>query len=128
MPNIGFRLIASHRMELLAWLEQTELSLWLRESDWGHPIVLCFHAVGMALVVGISLMFSARVLGYSKDFPLAAFDKLFVELMIRHHQGTIDIVVKETAGGTNPRARELAGKIAISQQNEVTELKNVGGV
>ena len=64
-------------MEFLAWLEQTELSLWLRESDWGHPIVLCFHAVGMGLVVGISLMFSARVLGYSKDFPLAAFDKLF---------------------------------------------------
>jgi hypothetical protein len=64
-------------MELLAWLEQTELSTWLRESDWGHPIVLCFHAVGMGLVVGISFMFSARVLGYSKNFPLAAFDKLF---------------------------------------------------
>jgi hypothetical protein len=64
-------------MDLLAWLEQTELSLWLRESDWGHPIVLCFHAVGMGLVVGISIMFSARVLGYSKDFPLAAFDRLF---------------------------------------------------
>jgi hypothetical protein len=64
-------------MEFLAWLEQTQLSLWLRESDWGHPIVLCFHAVGMGIVVGISLMFSARVLGYSKSFPLAAFDKLF---------------------------------------------------
>ena len=37
-------------MEFLAWLEQTELSLWLRESDWGHPIVLCFHAVGMGLI------------------------------------------------------------------------------
>jgi hypothetical protein len=64
-------------MELLAWLEQTELSIWLRESDWGHPIVLCFHAVGMGLVVGISFMFSARVLGYSRDFPLTAFDRLF---------------------------------------------------
>ena len=64
-------------MDLLAWLEQTELSLWLRESDWGHPIVLCFHAVGMGLVVGISFMFSARVLGYSKNFPLAGFEKLF---------------------------------------------------
>ena len=64
-------------MELLAWLEQTDFSTWLRESDWGHPIVLCVHAVGMAVVVGISIMFSARVLGYSKDFPLAGFDKLF---------------------------------------------------
>jgi hypothetical protein len=66
-----------HDMESLAWLEQTDLSIWLRESDWGFPIMLCFHAVGMALVVGISLMFSARVLGYARDFPLSAFDKLF---------------------------------------------------
>jgi uncharacterized protein (DUF305 family) len=56
----------------------------------------------------------------------ADFDRLFVELMIRHQQGTIDIVANETAGGKNPRAWELAGKIAISQRNEVTELKNLG--
>ena len=66
-------------MEFLARLEETELSLWLRESDWGHPIVLCFHAVGMGLVVGISLMFCARVLGYSKSFPLAGFDHVTVK-------------------------------------------------
>ena len=64
-------------MELLARLEETDLSLWLRESDWGQPIMLCIHAVGMGLVVGISFMFSARVLGYSKNFPLAGFEKLF---------------------------------------------------
>jgi hypothetical protein len=64
-------------MEILASLERTDFSVWLRESDWGHPIVLCFHAVGMAMVVGISLMHSARVLGYARDFPLSAFDWLF---------------------------------------------------
>ena len=64
-------------MEFLTWLEHTEFSVWMRESDWGHPIVLCFHAVGMGLVVGISFMYGARVLGYAKSFPLAAFDQLF---------------------------------------------------
>jgi hypothetical protein len=64
-------------MEFLAWLEQTDSSVWLRESDWGHPIILCFHAVGMAMVVGISLMYSARILGYARDFPISAFDWLF---------------------------------------------------
>src|SRR5262249_9914796 len=64
-------------MEFLAWLEQTDASIWLRESDWGHPIILCFHAVGMAMVVGISLMYSARILGYAKAFPISAFDWLF---------------------------------------------------
>jgi hypothetical protein len=64
-------------MELLTWLEQTDFSTWLRESDWGYPNVLCVHAIGMGMVVGISFMYSARILGYAKAFPLAAFDRLF---------------------------------------------------
>lgn len=64
-------------MEPLRWLEDTDISVWMRESDWGVPIMLCFHAVGMGIVVGVSFMFGARVLGYSKQFPLAGFDTLF---------------------------------------------------
>jgi len=64
-------------MELLAWIEDSDLSVWMRESDWGVPIMLCFHAVGMGIVVGVSFMFGARVLGYAKRFPLAGFDTLF---------------------------------------------------
>jgi hypothetical protein len=63
-------------MELLASIEQTDFSTWLRESDWGYPILLCVHAIGMGMVVGISFMYSARILGYAKGFPLTAFDKL----------------------------------------------------
>jgi hypothetical protein len=63
-------------MELLTWLEQTDFSTWLRESDWGYPSMLCVHAIGMGTVVGICLMYSARILGYAKQFPLAGFDKL----------------------------------------------------
>ena len=64
-------------MNFLAWLEQTEFSTWLRESDWGYPNVLCVHAVGMGMVVGISLMYCARVLGFARAFPLEGFHKLF---------------------------------------------------
>ncbi len=64
-------------MELLTSLEQTDFSTWLRESDWGYPVVLCVHAVGMGMVVGISWMYCARVLGFAKQFPLAGFDQLF---------------------------------------------------
>jgi hypothetical protein len=69
----------SQEWKLMASAEQTSLSIWLRESDWGHPIALCAHAVGMGIVVGISIMFSARMLGYSKEFPLATFDKALIE-------------------------------------------------
>jgi hypothetical protein len=63
-------------MELLTWLEMTDFSTWLRESDWGYPVLLCFHAVGMGIVVGISWMYSARILGYAKSFPLEGFEQL----------------------------------------------------
>jgi len=64
-------------MEFLTWLEMTDFSTWLRESDWGYPVLLCFHAVGMGVVVGISWMYSARILGYAKSFPLEGFERLF---------------------------------------------------
>jgi uncharacterized protein (DUF305 family) len=53
------------------------------------------------------------------------YDKRFAELMISHHEGVIDTVAKENGTGKNPRARDLAGKIAQSQQNEVAELKKL---
>jgi hypothetical protein len=64
-------------MDWLTWLEMTDFSTWLRESDWGYPVLLCFHAVGMGIVVGISWMYSARILGYAKNFPLDGFERLF---------------------------------------------------
>ena len=64
-------------MQFLTWLEMTDFSTWLRESDWGYPVLLCFHAVGMGTVVGISWMYSARILGYAKSFPLDGFERLF---------------------------------------------------
>jgi uncharacterized protein (DUF305 family) len=55
-----------------------------------------------------------------------AYDKRFVELMIRHHEGVIETAAKQAAAGKNPRARELAGKLDRSQRDEVTQLKALG--
>jgi hypothetical protein len=64
------------RMEFLAALQETSLSHYIQESDWGHPILLCFHAIGMALVVGVILMMDLRILGYAKSMPLSIFERL----------------------------------------------------
>jgi hypothetical protein len=57
-------------MEFLRWLEKEPLGAWVRESEWGYPIVLCAHAVGMAIVVGCILMINARVLGYGRSIAI----------------------------------------------------------
>jgi hypothetical protein len=53
------------------------LAQWILLSAWANPILLCFHAVGMALVVGTSLMTNLRLLGYAKSLPISFFKKLF---------------------------------------------------
>jgi len=57
----------------------------------------------------------------------AEAQRLFLEGMIRHHQGAIKMAQAELASGENPDAIALAKNIAESQQKEVdtmTELLN----
>ena len=63
-------------MSLLSWLEDNPLSQFILEDAFAHPILLCIHAVGMAIVVGLVLMFDLRVVGYPKTLPLTAFKNL----------------------------------------------------
>jgi hypothetical protein len=65
-------------MDFLTWLHNSTIGVWVRESDWGYPIVLTSHAIGMAIVVGAVLMFDLRALGYGKRLAMTWFDKIFV--------------------------------------------------
>ena len=53
----------------------------------------------------------------------AAFDKLFLELMIVHHEGALDMAKTEKASGQNTDALALADAIATSQTAEIAEMK-----
>ncbi|TMR14367.1 DUF305 domain-containing protein [Nonomuraea turkmeniaca] len=53
------------------------------------------------------------------------FDRLFAKQMIAHHQGAIKMARMEEAGGANPQARELAKTIVTTQQEEVTQLRQI---
>jgi hypothetical protein len=64
-------------MNFLVWLESQGLSALLRGSEYGYPFVLTCHSIGMAVVVGIVLIYSARLLGYAPGLPLSIFDGLF---------------------------------------------------
>jgi len=58
-------------------ISQSSLVRWVAESDWGYPIVLTLHALGMALVVGIMMMFDLRVLGFAARVPLTSARSFF---------------------------------------------------
>ena len=64
-------------MEVLLWLENTPLAQWVLASSWANPVLLCMHAVGMALVVGCGLMTNMRIVGFARSVPLTIFRQLF---------------------------------------------------
>jgi len=78
---------------LLEAIAQTAPVLWVAESDWGYPVVLTLHAIGMALVVGIVMMFDLRVVGLAPRIPLHAcrdfFRVAWIGLAINVVSGTL---------------------------------------
>lgn len=71
-------------MELLAALEASAFSIWLRESTsiWAYPTVLTLHTVGLAVLVGVNAAFDLRLLGCGRGIPLASIEKFFSAMWI----------------------------------------------
>ncbi|MCR6488939.1 DUF305 domain-containing protein [Amycolatopsis sp. OK19-0408] len=55
----------------------------------------------------------------------AEFDKMWLDMMIKHHQGAVDMAKTELANGGNADARALAQKIIDAQQAEITEMQGM---
>lgn len=57
----------------------------------------------------------------------AEFDKLWLQSMIGHHQGAIEMAKAELANGANADAKGLAQKIITAQVAEITQMKQMLG-
>lgn len=53
------------------------------------------------------------------------FDRMFLQLMITHHQGAITMARTEQTHGSNPQALALAQSIDTSQSAEVTQMNQM---
>ena len=57
----------------------------------------------------------------------AEFDRLWLESMISHHQGAIEMAKAEIANGDNVDAKDLAKKIVTTQEAEIGQMKQMLG-
>ncbi|AXY50670.1 uncharacterized protein (DUF305 family) [Rhodococcus ruber] len=51
------------------------------------------------------------------------FDRMWLTMMIAHHEGAIEMSQTELAEGVNPEARQLAESIIATQQAEIDEMR-----
>ncbi|MEE4022176.1 DUF305 domain-containing protein [Gordonia sp. PKS22-38] len=55
----------------------------------------------------------------------AEFDRLWLEGMIAHHEGAVEMADAELADGTHEPSRELATRIKATQQDEIEEMNAI---
>lgn len=55
------------------------------------------------------------------------FDRMFLQMMIRHHQGAVEMARTEQTHGINPDAKALAHTIDTSQTTEISQMQQLLG-
>lgn len=65
--------------QLFDFIENMGIAVWVRESPsiFAYTFVLSLHAIGLAIVVGVSSILALRVLGFFEQIPLKPMLKLY---------------------------------------------------
>jgi hypothetical protein len=69
-------------IEIFGWIEQTPLSIWVREDLSAFFYILIVHAIGMALLVGGGVAVCLGMLGMPNGAPLHKFRGFFPVMQI----------------------------------------------
>lgn len=54
-----------------------------------------------------------------------SFDTMFLNLMIKHHEGAVTMSGKELENGADDRITELAQEVAVTQTKEIATMRQV---
>ncbi|MET9351764.1 DUF305 domain-containing protein [Streptomyces sp. NPDC006617] len=102
------------------------LSGWL--TSWGEDVPAegamdhSMHGTG-----GTSGMMTAEEMTGLEDASGKAFDTAFTELMIKHHEGAVEMARTEQADGAYGPAKRMAGEIIDSQSAEIEQMNALLG-
>lgn len=55
------------------------------------------------------------------------FDKMWLQMMIDHHRGAVEMAQTEITSGTNPQAKQMAETIVATQQQEIAQMESLLG-
>lgn len=63
-------------MGFITWIEETWLAEVVRVSAYGYPAMITLHSLGLAVMVGLSVVLSMRVLGMFSGIPFSSLYRL----------------------------------------------------
>jgi uncharacterized protein (DUF305 family) len=106
--------------------EIDQLTGWL--EAWGEPVETSSgggHDEHGSSEDGMGGMMTEEEMTQLGGLRGAAFDRMWLDMMIRHHQGAIDMAKTHQAEGEHPVALELGKVIIDAQQAEITEMQGI---
>ncbi|MFI0367527.1 DUF305 domain-containing protein [Actinomadura sp. 1N219] len=104
--------------------EIDQLSAWL--TGWGATVPAPgTGGTGHEGHGGMDGMMTAQEMKELEGAEGAAFDRAFLEMMIKHHRGAVTMARKEQSAGRSPAAKKMAGDIVTSQTAEITKMQNL---
>ena len=103
--------------------EIESMTAWL--TTWGAPMQMdTSDGHDMSAMDGMMSVEEMDSLGMMKG---AEFDTMWMQMMIRHHEGAIAMAQTVKAVGSNADVRSLAGQVIAGQQGELTEMQTLLG-
>ncbi|MBV1852795.1 DUF305 domain-containing protein [Catellatospora tritici] len=80
------------------------------------------HGADHGAMAGMATDAQLKALGQASGTP---FDRMFLTLMIAHHQGALTMADQELVDGTNPLVRQLAQQVVNSQSTEIATMRSI---
>lgn len=74
---------------------------------------------------GMPGMMSDQQMGGLEQANGAAFDRMFMQMMIMHHEGAVAMARTELSDGQNPQAKALAQTIIDQQTTEIAQMQDL---
>jgi hypothetical protein len=93
----------------LVWLESSGVAVAMRQWLWLYPIVEIVHILGFVILVGSVAMFDIRLLGFSRQLPVADM----AQHLLRWARLSLLLVVPSGLLMFTAHATEMAGNPAF---------------
>jgi uncharacterized protein (DUF305 family) len=90
-------------------------------TSWGKPV----PSPGMNQSMSGSGMMTEQEMTDLGKASGAAFDRMWVQMMIKHHQGAVAMAKTEQTSGQSAQAIELAKKIETGQNAEIATMQKL---
>jgi uncharacterized protein (DUF305 family) len=96
-------------------------------TAWGEPVPAATgHSGSMpGMDHGDSSMMTAEQMSQMESASGAEFDRMWVDMMLAHHQGAVRMAEEELREGGNDKAKQLAQAIVDAQTKEIAELQTL---